>query len=72
MDSNEIIVKSGEWFTTEVIINDHITLRLNGETILDTINGSGNSGSVGFSFYGHGGGAVQIRKIEVMELPSPL
>jgi hypothetical protein len=70
VDSKEVIVKSGEWFTAEVIIyNDHITLQLNGKTILEVIDKNNVSGCLGFMFY-HG--TVQIRKSEVMELPSPL
>ena len=61
--------KPDEWFTQEVIADgDHITIILNGETVVDTHDATYRKGHFGIQQHNEGS-IVHVRKAEVKELP---
>jgi len=63
--------KPDEWFTQEVEVRgNHITVKVNDETLYEFVDNQNTYTSGHFAFQQHDPGSrVQIRKVEVMELP---
>ncbi len=61
-----------EWFTQEVIADgNHITIKVNGKTTVDFVDTNNTFSKGHFALQQHDpGSVVQVRKIEVKELPS--
>lgn len=68
----EQLHKPDEWFTQEVIANgNHIIIKVNGKTTVDFKDESNTFTKGHFAIQQHDpGSSVQVRKIEVKELPS--
>jgi hypothetical protein len=64
--------KPDEWFTQEVIAEgNHIIIKVNGKTTVDFVDENNTYPKGHFAIQQHDPGTViQVRKIEVMELPS--
>jgi hypothetical protein len=67
----EMLVPPDTWFTQEVeAVGNHIIIKVNGKTVVDYTDPKNTYKEGYFAFQQHDpGGHVQIRKIEVMELP---
>jgi hypothetical protein len=67
----EQLVKPDEWFTQEVIANgNHIVIKVNGKTTVDFKDPNNTFTKGHFAIQQHDPGSViQIKKIEVQELP---
>ena len=65
------LVPPDTWFTQEVeAVGNHIIIRVNGETVTDFVDPDNTFKEGFFAFQQHDPGSkVQIRKVEVMELP---
>ena len=61
--------KPNEWFTQEVIADgDHIIIKVNGETVVDTHDSKYKKGHLGIQQHNEGS-VVHVRKVEIKELP---
>jgi hypothetical protein len=67
----EILVKPDEWFTQEVTVKgNHIVIKVNGKTTVDFVDEQNRHPKGHFAIQQHDpGSVVQVRKIEVKELP---
>jgi hypothetical protein len=67
----DTLVPPDTWFTQEVeAVGDHIVIKVNGKTTVDYTDPKGTYKEGHFAFQQHDPGSkVEIRKIEVMELP---
>jgi hypothetical protein len=67
----EMLVPPDTWFTQEIeAVGDHIVIKVNGKTTVDYTDPKGTYKEGHFAFQQHDPGSkVEIRKIEVMELP---
>ena len=65
------LVKPDTWFTQEIeAVGNHITIRVNGEKVVDFMDPKNTFKEGFFAFQQHDPGSkVQIRKVEVKELP---
>ncbi len=67
----EMLVPPDTFFTQEVeAVGDHIVIKVNGKTTVDYVDPKNTYKEGHFAFQQHDPGSkVEIRKIEVMELP---
>ena len=65
------LVKPDTWFTQEIeAVGDHIIIRVNGDKVVDFVDPKNTYKEGYFAFQQHDPGShVQIRKVEVKELP---
>jgi len=68
----EMLVPPDTWFTQEVeAVGNHITIKVNGKTVVDFTDPKSTYTDGHFAFQQHDPGSqVDIRNIEVMELPA--
>jgi hypothetical protein len=67
----KMLVPPDTWFTQEVeVVGNHVTVKVNGDTLYELVDTNNTFTEGHFAFQQHDPGShVQIRKIEVMELP---
>jgi len=67
----DMLVKPDEWFTQEVIANgNHIIILVNGKKVVDFVDEKNTYTKGHFAIQAHDPGSqIQVRKIEVKELP---
>ncbi len=67
----EKLVEPDAWFTQEIeAVGDHIIIKVNGKTTVDYMDKKNTHKEGYFAFQQHDPGShVEIRKVEVMELP---
>src|SRR5262249_17887683 len=68
----DMLVPPDTWFTQEVIADgNHIIVKVNGKTTVDFVDKNNTHAKGHFASQQHDPGTViQVRKVEVMELPS--
>jgi hypothetical protein len=68
----EMLVPPDTWFTQEVeVVGNHIVIKVNDKTVVDFVDDKNTHSSGHFAFQQHDPGSkVQVRKIEVLELPN--
>jgi len=68
----ERLVEPDTWFTQEIeAVGNHIIIKVNGKTTVDYVDKANSFTKGYFAFQQHDPGSkVQIRKVEVMELPA--
>ncbi len=67
----KMLVPPDTWFTQEIeAVGNHIIIRVNGEKVVDFVDAKNTHSEGFFAFQQHDPGSkVQIRKVEVSELP---